>query len=114
MQRQSFFFFTQRWKRKKKERRGGFAERTLYGELGLCFDGGVGVAGRAGVDAAVLLCQVGDLEASSSHELQAAHAGSTEWQSLRGGTKKEIKKRKEIQKLVQSVNKLFRPVPPWK
>lgn len=89
-----FFFFTQHWKRKKKREAGGFAERTLYGELGLCFDGGVGVAGRAGVDAAVLLCQVGDLEASSSHELQAAHAGSTERQSLRGTKKKEKKEKK--------------------
>lgn len=65
-------------------REAGFSSRswkllpfsgTLDGELGLSLHGAVSVVRHAGVDAGVLLRQVGDLEAASPQELHTALAG---------------------------------------
>lgn len=50
--------------------------RTLHSELGLRLGGAVSAVRRAGVDAGVLLGQVGDLETASSQELHASVAGN--------------------------------------
>lgn len=59
------------------------AEGTLYGELGLCLDGGVGVVSQAGVDAGIFLCEVGDLETPPSQHLHTTIAGDTKQQNCR-------------------------------
>ena len=49
---------------------------TLYRQLGLGFYGGVGVLRHAGVDAGILLREVGNLEAATSHHFHTALAGT--------------------------------------
>lgn len=63
-------------------------EGTLYGELGLRFNGGVSIVRHAGVDAGVLLCEIGDLETSSSQHLHTTLTGDTKEQSCGKGGKK--------------------------
>lgn len=47
----------------------------MYGELGLGFDACVGGLRHAGVDAGVLLREVGDQDAASSQQLHSTLAG---------------------------------------
>lgn len=49
-------------------------EGTLYCELGLRFYGGIRVVRHAGVDAGILLCEIGDLETASSQDLHTTLA----------------------------------------
>lgn len=48
----------------------------MNSELGLSLDGAVGVVRHAGVDAGVLLRQVGDVETGSSQNLDTTLAGN--------------------------------------
>lgn len=55
-------------------------EGTLYSEEGLCFNACVGIIHHAGIDAGILLCEIGDLETSSSQQLHTAVTrGKTEY-----------------------------------
>lgn len=73
----------------------GVREATLHGELGLGFDGGVAAVRRAGVDAGVLLRQVGDLQAASAQQLHAALAGT-------GGGEVEGEKGEKVSQVVRA------------
>lgn len=74
-------------------------EGTLYGELGLRFNGGVSIVRHAGVEAGVLLREIGDLETSSSQHLHATLTGDTKEQKLWERRKRRL-----------TVNKSFHPV----
>lgn len=55
-------------------------EGTLYGEEGLCFNACVCIIRHAGVDTGIFLCEIGDLETSSSQQLYTAVTrGKTEY-----------------------------------
>lgn len=53
-------------------------EGTLYGELGLGFNGSIGIFGHAGVDAGILLCEIRYLDTASSQHLHTTITGDRE------------------------------------
>lgn len=66
-------------------------EGTLYCELGLGFNGGIGTVCHAGVDAGILFCEIGNLETAPSQQLHT---------TLTGDRSRERIVEKEVRKLV--------------
>lgn len=63
-------------------------EGTLYGELGLHFNGGICIVRHTGVDAGILLCEIGNLKTASSQHLRPALTGDRKEQCCGKGKKK--------------------------
>lgn len=77
-------------------------EGTLYGELGLRFNGGISIVRHAGVDAGILLCEIGDLKTASSQHLHTALTGDTKEQCCGKGKRENL--------LDLTVSKSFHPI----